>query len=346
LTKLLQNIIDQPAELLKSLHYTLNEGRSDLDAAVDLIRQSNDVFITGIGSSWHAGMAVQTLFNLGGRPAILVDAGELWHYELPAKSIIIALARSGESLEIVQLVHKAKKSGIKLIGITNAPQSQLRDQSDVTLLLNAAFDHLISVTMYSALTLVGGILAAKVCLNFDNATAASLEETLKKTEDLVPLWYNTIVQSDWLEQNRTTYFLARSGSFASASETRLLWEEAARQAATALTTGSFRHGPQEIIKPGIQLGLWLDGQFHRKEDLKLIEDLQSLKCRVMTIGQHLPDDLDGTTINLPTITGPWQFLIDIIPGQLAAEHLSRLNGVDCDRFNLCPYIIKEEGGLL
>lgn len=200
--------------------------------------------------------------------------------------------------------------------------------------------------MYSALTLVGGILAAKVCLSFDEATAASLEETLKKTEDLVPLWYNTIVQSDWLEQNRTTYFLARSGSVASASETRLLWEEAARQAATALTTGSFRHGPQEIIKPHIQVGLWLDGQFHRKEDLKLIEDMQRLKCRVMAIGQHLPDDLEGTTINLPTIAWPWQFLIDIIPGQLAAEHLSRLNGVDCDRFNLCPYIIKEEGGLL
>jgi hypothetical protein len=42
----------------------------------------------------------------------------------------------------------------------------------------------------------------------------------------------------------------------------------------------------------------------------------------------------------------WQFLIDVIPTQLAAERLAHLSGVDCDSFRLCSYIVENEWGLL
>jgi hypothetical protein len=42
----------------------------------------------------------------------------------------------------------------------------------------------------------------------------------------------------------------------------------------------------------------------------------------------------------------WQFLIDIIPAQLAAERLARLSGVDCDSFRFCSFIVEDEYGLL
>jgi len=49
---------------------------------------------------------------------------------------------------------------------------------------------------------------------------------------------------------------------------------------------------------------------------------------------------------LPAIPPEWQFLIDIIPAQLAAERLSRLSGVDCDSFRLCSFVVEDEYGLL
>jgi hypothetical protein len=42
----------------------------------------------------------------------------------------------------------------------------------------------------------------------------------------------------------------------------------------------------------------------------------------------------------------WQFVIDIIPAQLAAEKLARLSGVDSDTFRYCSFIVEDEYGLL
>ena len=132
---------------------------------------------------------------------------------------------------------------------------------------------------------------------------------------------------------------------ASCHEARLLWEEAAKAPAAALTTGGFRHGPQEMLRPEFRIGLWIDGERLRSEDLALAGDLCRHGARVMLIGQNLRAESADLVLSLPPIPAPWQFLLDIIPAQLAAEQLARLRGEDCDSFRICPYIIEAEGGL-
>ena len=66
----------------------------------------------------------------------------------------------------------------------------------------------------------------------------------------------------------------------------------------------------------------------------------------MLIGQKLPEDTEDLVFQLPEIPSEWQFLVDIIPAQLAAENLARLSGVDCDSFRYCSYIVEDEWGLL
>ena len=79
--------------------------------------------------------------------------------------------------------------------------------------------------------------------------------------------------------------------------------------------------------------------------MTLVEDLRGHGAKVLLIGQELEADAADLVMNIPTIPAAWQFLIDIIPAQLAAERLARLRGADCDSFRICPYIIEEEGGL-
>lgn len=50
-------------------------------------------------------------------------------------------------------------------------------------------------------------------------------------------------------------------------------------------------------------------------------------------------------MNLPSIPARWQFLIDIIPIQIAAERLAVSLGEDPDSFRLCSYIVEDEGGI-
>jgi fructoselysine-6-P-deglycase FrlB-like protein len=152
--------------------------------------------------------------------------------------------------------------------------------------------------------------------------------------------------SGWFSAEAPTYFLARGPSLATCHEARLLWEEAAKTPATAMSTGAFRHGPQEMIRPGVRFGLWIDPARMRDADLNIAADLRRLGCPVMLIGQHLPRGAADLVLELPATPRDWQFVIDVFPAQLAAERLARLQGVDCDTLRLCPFIVEDESGLI
>jgi fructoselysine-6-P-deglycase FrlB-like protein len=84
----------------------------------------------------------------------------------------------------------------------------------------------------------------------------------------------------------------------------------------------------------------------REQDLAVARDLRKLGATVMLIGQNVPQDAGELVFQLPGVPPGWQFLIDIIPAQLAAEKLSRLSGVDSDTFRYCSFIVEDEYGLL
>jgi hypothetical protein len=176
--------------------------------------------------------------------------------------------------------------------------------------------------------------------------ADSLSKAFAATAAAIPGWQGQIENSGWLAPGGTTYFLARGSSLGSAYEARLMWEEGVKSPATAMGTGSFRHGPQEIVGEDVRFGMWIDGAKMREQDLAVARDLRQLGARVMLIGQQLPEDAGELVFQLPEIPSEWQFLIDIIPAQLVAERLARLSGVDPDTFRLCSFVVEDESGLL
>jgi glucosamine--fructose-6-phosphate aminotransferase (isomerizing) len=347
--KFLNDILREPGELSQSLAFSLGDGRKEMDRAAAIVQEAREIVITGIGSSWHAGMAVQSLFHLGGKLAHLVDASELLHFTpLRAGSVLIVLSRSGKSVEIVKLLDKAAANNVPVIAITNTPDSPLARHAKVVLWMHAAFDHLVSVTMYSALTLVGGLLAANVTGRLTTYLQMGLASMLRHAQESLPGWQQKIERSPWFDPALPTYFLARGGSLASCHETRLLWEEAAKAPASAMTTGGFRHGPQEMLLEPAAIGMWIDERILRDQDLALAADLRQRGATLMLIGSDIPDSAGDLVFSLPRLPAAcegWQFLADIIPAQLASHRMATLRNVDCDQFFICPYVITSEGGL-
>jgi len=348
MTYFLRDILRQPEELQRTLeHLSAGGGRVALDAAVAAVRRTRYVYLTGIGSSWHAGLNVSALFQLGGRPVCLVDAAELLQFAaIPAESVLIVISRSGRSVEIVQLLAKARESGATVIGITNAADGTLAREAAISMVIPVALDHAISVNTYITLAAAAGILGSSVVGSFDTALAASLTRSIAEAGRAIPGWQRQLEKSAWLMPRSTCYFLARGSSLGSAYEARLMWEEGVKSPATAMGTGSFRHGPQEIVGKDVRFGLWIDGTKMREQDLAVARDLRKLGAWVMLIGQRLPEDAGDLVFQLPQTASEWQFLVDIIPAQLVAERLARLSGVDSDTFRLCSFVVEEESGLL
>ncbi|MGA8151901.1 MAG: SIS domain-containing protein [Terriglobales bacterium] len=347
MTYFLNDILRQPAELQQTFDYLCGAGQPSLQRAAAAVRSARHVYLTGIGSSWHAALTAGPLFSLSAHPVYMQDAAELLQFAaLPTGAVLILISRTGRSVEIVNLLAKARESGATVIGITNSPDGPLAREAQIPIVINVELDHAISVNTYSTLAAAVGALAAASCDSFDSALVGSLSSSIAQTTQAIPGWQERIEDTAWLLPNSVSYFLGRGSALGSCYETRLLWEEGVKSPATAMGTGSFRHGPQEMVKEGTRVGVWIDGQRMRAQDLAVARDLRRVGASVMLIGQDIPQDAGDLVFPLPVIVPGWQFLIDIIPAQLAAERLAGLTGVDCDSFRLCSFIVEDEYGLL
>jgi glutamine---fructose-6-phosphate transaminase (isomerizing) len=345
-TRFLQDIIRQRVEMQRTIDYLVGPGHQALQQASSLIRSARDVIVTGIGASWNAALSAGTLFYLGGRPAYIQEAGELLHFtSIPQGSVIVAISRTGRSVEIVQLLAKAEASGVTIIGITNSADSPLARASAVAIVVPTMLDHAISVNTYSTLLIAASALASSATSGFASV-ADPLLHAIREAGQCLEFWQEQLEESGWLTNGAPYYFLARGGSLGTCHEARLLWEEGVKVPATAMSTSSFRHGPQEIVREGMRFCLWIDQAQMRDQDLSVARDLRELGASVMLIGEKLPRNAADLVCLLPTSPPNWQFVIDVLPIQLAAERLSRLSGVDCDSFRICSYIVEDENGLL
>lgn len=345
-TRFLQDIVRQRVEMQRTIDYLTGPGHTALQRASSLIRSARDVFITGIGASWNAALSAGTLLCLGGRPAYMQEAGELLHFTvIPRGSVIVALSRTGRSIEIVQLLKKAEASGATIIGVTNSADSPLARESVVAIVVPTMLDHAISVNAYSTLLIAASALASSATTGFASV-ADPLVRAVRQGGQCLEFWQEQLEESSWLTTGAPYYFIARGGSLGTCHEARLLWEEAVKIPATAMSTSGFRHGPQEIVREGMRFCLWIDQAQMRDQDLSVAHDLRELGASVMLIGENLPQNAGDLACQLPTSPPHWQFVIDVLPIQLAAERLSRLSGVDCDSFRICSYVVEDEHGLL
>src|ERR1700682_4118025 len=234
MTHFLRDILRQPNELQLTLEHLSGAGRGALDAAVAAMRAGRHVYLTGIGSSWHAGLNVSALFQVGGRPVYLVDAAEMVQFAaVPAGSVLIVISRSGRSVEIVHLLAKARESGATVIGITNAADGALAREAQIAIVVPVAMDHAISVNTYTTLALAAGVLAASVVaepaakeflqgLKPNPGTSSMSDLKVRPPNELgladslssafaaagraIPRWQAQIENSDWLLPPHPTHF--------------------------------------------------------------------------------------------------------------------------------------------
>jgi arabinose-5-phosphate isomerase len=101
-----------------------------------LARTKSRVIVTGMGKSGLVGRKIAATLASCGTPAMFVHAAEAGHGDLGmilADDIIVAVTYSGETREIVDLLHFIKRIGVKLICLTGDPGSKIAKYSDIVL---------------------------------------------------------------------------------------------------------------------------------------------------------------------------------------------------------------------
>lgn len=337
------------------LRRLLTDQRPALESAARRVAEAPVRLLAGMGSSFHGGFAIADLFDRAGVAVRNADAGELLHFaKLTAGSVVVALSRSGRSVEVVELAAKVKAAGATLIGVTNDAESPLARAADVKLLLGAPFDFNVSVSMYSGVALAGALIAALATGAWNDDEAARIDALLEAAERMLPNWQECDAEGTKrgaadgadVAADAPVILLARGPGLAAAHEARQLFEEAAKLPATAHSTGAFRHGPNEVVRPGVRVILWLAAEgATRALDLALAADLVKAGASVTIVGRDVPIGSAGHVLYLPRGPERWQFLVELMPVRILIERIARARGVDCDTFRFCPFVVSREEGL-
>lgn len=123
---------------------------SDLAASLDarfagavetIVKAKGKVVCTGMGKSGHVARKIAATMASTGGPAVFVHPAEASHGDLGMvgpDDVILALSKSGEARELVDILDYAKRFGIPLLAMTEAPDSALGRAADIVLLLPAA----------------------------------------------------------------------------------------------------------------------------------------------------------------------------------------------------------------
>ncbi len=248
----LQKEIAEQPRVLENIASTYDEQIKNFS---EMIKKSKGAFMLGCGSASYAALSGVYSFSKIAKRHINFSIGSEFSYledYLTPNSLIIPISQSGETIDVVEPVSKAKKKGAKVAAIVNVMGSTIYRQADFRVMLGAgqekavigtkSFTSMFAVLLLTAYTLSGRQKEGKRIL-FDAAKNVSKlieEENLSEIKKLAKN----------LKNKEHIYILGRGLSYAAALEGTLKLKETSYTHAEGFAGGELKHGVIALIEKG------------------------------------------------------------------------------------------------
>ena len=220
---------------------------ADVGKAVSLLKGQPQLTVVACGTSYYAGLVFKKLAQSTLQISCDAIIGSEFAYSRTGKEkTIIAISQSGETADTLSAVRLAKKSGAKIIAVTNVVGSSLYREADASVMIGAgpelavvatkSFTCQVAVLTKIALTLAG----KKDALEALRGSSEQIEGILQRSSEIEKL-------ANELVQHRDFFFIGRSLSFPSALEGALKLKEITYLHAEAYAAGELKHGPLSLL---------------------------------------------------------------------------------------------------
>ena len=132
LEELAKSVLDIEADSILKLKDRIND---NMKTAVDtIIKSSGRVIVTGMGKSGHIGRKIAATLSSTGTPAYFLHPAESTHGDsgiITRQYVVVALANSGETTELVSLLPLIKRFEVPLIAFVGKTTSTLANRADI-----------------------------------------------------------------------------------------------------------------------------------------------------------------------------------------------------------------------
>ena len=288
------------------------------------------VVLTGMGGSFFGLHPLAIELARSGWTPMMVETSELIHYYpelLRSSTLMIAVSQSGKSAETVRLLEmNARRATV--IGVTNWADSPLARDADFPLMTAAGDEYTVScktyVTAQMALRMLGAVLSGADA----SARLHEMEPASEVFREYLSGWKKHVdALCQMLRGVRDVFLVGRGESVATAQTGALTIKESTHFHAEGMSSAAFRHGPFEMLKERIFVGVFAGDAKTRDLNERLVRDVSGTAAKAVLFGE----DGDGVC-RLPKVPRALRTVVEILPVQMMTLALAALAGREAGKF--------------
>ncbi|MCB0457703.1 MAG: glutamine--fructose-6-phosphate transaminase (isomerizing) [Flavobacteriaceae bacterium] len=338
---MLKEIYEQPSVIKDTYRGRLlaNEGIIKLGGLEDHIQKfvnANRIVIVACGTSWHAGLVAEYIFEDWARIPVEVEYASEFRYRNPIiseKDVVIAISQSGETADTLAAIKLAKEKGAFVYGVCNVVGSSISREThsgtythagpEIGVASTKAFTTQITVLTMIALKLakVKGTIShanyMKHLLELE-LIPHHVEEALKSDEKIRAI-------ADVFKDAANFLYLGRGYNFPVALEGALKLKEISYIHAEGYPAAEMKHGPIALIDEHMPVVVIAVNSNHYEKVVSNIEEIKARKGKIIAVvteGDTTVKDLADFIMEVPKTTETLSPLVTTIPLQLLSYYIA------------------------
>ncbi len=248
---LLKEIYEQP-EVIRNIAVNSQESVGKL---ARMIEGAFGTFMLGCGTASYAALFGTYLFSKIAKRHINFTIGSEFKYledYLTPKSLLIPISQSGETIDVVEPVEKAKKKGAKIAAIVNVLGSTLYRQADYNVELCAGLEKaVVGTKSFTAMVSILLLTSYALCRKQKEGQSL-LENAAENVSYILSDKYIKGIKklAEELKNKEHVYVIGRGLSYPAALEATLKLKETSLVHAEGFAGGELKHGVIALIERG------------------------------------------------------------------------------------------------
>ncbi|WP_067144947.1 glutamine--fructose-6-phosphate transaminase (isomerizing) [Pseudotamlana agarivorans] len=338
---MLKEIHEQPKAITDTYRGRLlrNEAIIKMAGVEDNMKKflnANRIIIVACGTSWHAGLVAEYIFEDLARIPVEVEYASEFRYRNPVineDDVVIAISQSGETADTLAAIKLAKSKGAFVFGVCNVVGSSIARESDAGAYTHAGPEIGVAstkafTTQITVLTLIALRLArAKGTISSSDFRTHLLELELipKKVEKALESDDNIKVISKIYKDAKNFLYLGRGYNFPVALEGALKLKEISYIHAEGYPAAEMKHGPIALIDENMPIAVIATKKGHYEKVVSNIQEIKSRKGKIIGIvteGDTQVRGLADHVIEVPETLESLSPLLTTIPLQLLSYHIA------------------------
>lgn len=347
---MLKEIHEQPRTIADGMRGRMNaeEGWIRLGGVAEYVNKMSKAqrfIIVACGTSWHAGLIAEYLFEDLARIPVEVEYASEFRYRNPIiteNDVVIALSQSGETADTMAALEMAKEKGALIYGLVNVVGSSIARLTDAGSYIHAGPEIGVASTkaFTGQLTLLT-LMALKLAYLKGTITNSYFHELLTELEN-IPAKIGKILQNaEQIEYIAGEFkgasnalYLGRGYNFPVALEGALKLKEISYIHAEGYPAAEMKHGPIALIDENMPVIVIANNKSAYE---KIVSNIQEVKARrgvviaIVEEGDEVIKHIADYTIEIPATEEPLSPLLSVIPLQLFAYYIAILRGCNVDQ---------------